>query len=420
MAAVAVVLAMVGAGVYASWSEGATASQNLEVGTFGMKIVAATEGAVIAPDGKSVTYAVPEIRDSAAATAPFTFTVQSFGEIPIRVDANETTSPAAPFYGLPVVPDGDTVLHLDEQVVFTAGIGWPELGMADLATSTFVTYTISGSEGDPRGTAITPTAVQKSCNANNGGISIPNAAGVQYLIAGTPVSAGFNQRDVGTYQVTAEALPGFDSVLLDYPAGGWSVQVVQDPSCVDFTLTATSVYSGGPTPAGYPAPPPAPVVDNVAHTITLTVPVLGANSPTWNCSGFCGAAPNVPITRYDVAPAALGDNNLANGEVSILASADVSPSLVGQESKFHLAYQSTVVYNPVGDIRGGGNPPAPPTLLPVTGFDLRGPTSHWDDVTGGHYIVMPAQVLETGVTVFWSGVTGTGEVTITLSFSATA
>jgi predicted ribosomally synthesized peptide with SipW-like signal peptide len=404
-AAVGVVLAMIGAGVYASWSEGATASQNLEVGTFGMKIVAATDGAVIAPDGKSVTYTVPEIRDSAAATAPFSFTVQSFGEIPIRVDANVTTAPTAPFTSLPVVPDGDTVLHEDEQVVFNAGIGWPELGMADLATSTFVTYTISGSEGDPRGTAIAPTTVQKSCNANDGGINIPNATGVQYQIEGTPVSAGFNQRNVGAYQVTAEALPGFDTVLLDYPAGGWSLTIVQDPACIDFTLTGANGYSFT-QPAGYPVAP-APVIDNVAHTITYTVPVLGAASPTYNCSGFCSATPNVALGTFAVTPAALGDNNLLNGEVTILASAAVSPSLAGQEGQFRLVYKSTVYYNPVGNVTN------PPTSLPVSAFNLRAANSYWDDAVGGHYD-------GTGVSVAWTGVTGTGYVTITLSFSATA
>jgi hypothetical protein len=155
------------------------------------------------------------------------------------------------------------------------------------------------------------------------------------------------------------------------------------------------------------------VIDNVAHTITYTVPVLGAANPTFNCSGFCGASPNVVLGKFDVSPLALGDNNLANGEVGVSASASVSPSLAGQEGKFRLVYQSTVVYNPMGNIT------ATPTLLPVAGFNLRGPSSLWDDAVGGHNIPFPGDY-ETAVSVAWTGVTGTGTVTITLSFSATA
>lgn len=395
-AAVAVVLAMIGAGVYASWSENATASQNLEVGTFSMKIVAATDGAVIATDGKSVTYAVPEIRDSAAATAPFSFTVQSFGEIPIRVDANETTAPAAPFYGLPVVPDGDTVLHEGEQVVFTAGIGWPELGWDELGDSTSVTYAISGTEGDPRGTAIAPTAVEKSCYANDGGINIPDVEGVDYFLPffPDPTSPGFHQRDMGTYQVTAQAQPGFDSVLLGYPAGGWTIQVVEEPGCIHFDLEGFSLYSGGGTPAGYPTAAP-PVIDNIAQTITWTQSVNGAANPMYT-PPLWSSQPNVLLGRFSVSGFPVGT------DFHYVASATVSPSLAGQESKFRLAFQSGTYNNPVVNIS------SPATLLPVSAFDLEGPTSLWDEATGGH-------TANNGVAVLWSGVTGTGFVTITLT-----
>jgi hypothetical protein len=85
----------------------------------------------------------------------------------------------------------------------------------------------------------------------------------------------------------------------------------------------------------------------------------------------------------------------------------LSPSLAGQESKFRLVYKNTTIYNPVGNVTN------PATLLPVSGFNLRAPNSYWDDAVGGHYDA-------TGVSVAWTGVTGTGFATITLSFSATA
>lgn len=392
-AAVAVVLAMVGAGVYASWSESATATQNLQVGTFGLQIVEPSDGD-IDPGGKSVTFTVPEIRDSAASSAPFSFTVESDGEIPIRVDADMTTPPAAPFFGLPVVPDGDTVLHEGETVVFNAGIGWPELGWDELGDVTSVTYTISGTEGDPRGTALAPTTVAKSCNANDGGITIPDAEGVQYLIAGAPVSAGINQRDLGTYQVTAEALPGFDSVLLGYPAGGWSLQVVQDPACVNFTLNGSTVRYGdyGALVTGTP-----PVVDNVAHTLTWTIPVTSPNTPvSYPYGPYLGTAPSPWWGRFTA--------SIPEGELDVIsASATLSPSLIGQESHFQLGYRSTVSGGPFTQIAG----------IPASIPNLR--ATSWAAGVGGHNLT------DNGLAVQWSGIgTATGIVTITLTFSATA
>jgi hypothetical protein len=122
--------------------------------------------------------------------------------------------------------------------------------------------------------------------------------------------------------------------------------------------------------------------------------------------------PNVPIGSFDVAPIELGDKNLANGELEVKVSATLSPSLAGQESQFRLVYQSTVYNNPLSNVSN------PPLTLPVTNFDLRGPNSYWDDVVGGHTNPYPGQ-FETGIAALWSGVTGTGEVTITLTFSST-
>jgi predicted ribosomally synthesized peptide with SipW-like signal peptide len=225
----ALALMVVGAGVYASWSEQGTAVQSVEVGTFGMRIVAAAPGGEIAPDGKSVTYTVPEIIHSAASSAPFDFTVELVGEIPARVSAEATSPPDAPFFGLPLDPAGDTVLHQGEQVVFHGGIGWPELGMGDLGTATFITYTISASEGPPRASVLVPTTTAEPCGATSGGgITIPAVEGVDYFIAGAPAPAGFNGRPAGTYAVTAQAQAGYDPVLQGYPAGGWNLTVGKD------------------------------------------------------------------------------------------------------------------------------------------------------------------------------------------------
>ena len=394
----ALALMVVGAGVYASWSEQGTAVQSVEVGTFGMRIVAAAPGGEISPDEKSVTYTVPEIIHSAASNAPFDFTVELVGEIPARVSAAVTSPPTAPFEALPLDPAGDTVLHQGEQVVFHGGVGWPELGMGDLGTSTFITYTISASEGPERPVLVEPTAVEKSCNANDGGIDIPAVDGVDYSIDGVLASSGFNQRDVGTYQVTAAAQAGYDPVLVGYPAGGWSLQVVQSPECVDFTLTGSTIMLGGYTAGA------APVVDNVTHTITWTVPVTTPATPTvciWPCPVLGGPAPDIALGRFTVTGVPLAD-------VGIVASADVSGGLASEANKFRLGYRSTVYGGPFSDLS------TPAQLLPVAGFDLNGPSSYWNDPVGGHHAT------DNGLGVSWTGVVGTGTVTITLSFSATA
>lgn len=264
------------------------------------------------------------------------------------------------------------------------------------------TLEIAGIDPIVPATPAAPSRTHQTENAS-GFVTIPGTTGVIYKLDGTAVTAGNHDVAPGTHTILAT--PDFGYVLNGTIS--WNLTV---KAWVPFTLTAGAFAYQYGQPAGYPALT-APVVDNVAHTLTWTQPVNGAANPTYY-SYFIGTVPNVPLGSFDVAPIELGDKNLANGELEVKVSATLSPSLAGQENKFRLVYQSTVYNNPLSNVSN------PPLTLPVTNFDLRGPNSYWDDAVGGHTNPYPGQ-FETGVTALWSGVTGTGEVTITLTFSST-
>jgi hypothetical protein len=393
-------LALIGAGLGASFSDNGTVTENAEVGTFGIELSTATPGAVVSPDKHTVTFTSPQLLSSAPGQALLQFTVTQVGSIPATIAVTQTTLPD-PFSSLLASPVPEVLLHQGESHVYDAGIAWTELGNANLGQTASITYAVAAREGPPAAVVAAPTVVEKSCNANDGGIMIPAVAGVDYFIGGAAVAPGFHQRNPGTYVVTAAAQAGFDPNLTGYPAGGWNLAVVQQAQCVDFTLTGSTIMLGGYTVGA------APVVDNVAHTITWTVPVNTPATPTvcvWPCPVLGGPAADIALGRFTVAglpPTAV---------MQYTASASVSSGLASQASAFRLGYRSTVYGGPFSNLS------ASPVLLPVASFDLQGPASYWDDAVGGH------NPTDNGVGVQWAGLTGgvTGTVTITLSFSAVA
>ena len=92
LAAVGLAVGLIGSGVGAVFVDQVTATQNIDVGTFGCKIVSATTARRrrIAGDGKSVTYTSPTITSSAPGNAPFSFTVKNTGSIPGRSRSRRT------------------------------------------------------------------------------------------------------------------------------------------------------------------------------------------------------------------------------------------------------------------------------------------------------------------------------------------
>jgi hypothetical protein len=141
-------LGLVGAGVSATFTDGATAAMNVHVGTFNINVSSA-QGAVACTPGLpgqetgsacTITYNAAEIRSSVASSAPFAFTVTSTGTIPALIHVTATTPPA-PFTDV-LGAVADFTLTQGESHTFNAGLGWPELFNGDLGDSASITYTI--------------------------------------------------------------------------------------------------------------------------------------------------------------------------------------------------------------------------------------------------------------------------------------
>ncbi len=86
-------LALIGAGVGASYSDSGTATETQHVGTFACTLTSTDPDAVISPDGHSVTVTQGPILSSASSSFPYSnFTIHNSGTIPTFVSWNVTTS----------------------------------------------------------------------------------------------------------------------------------------------------------------------------------------------------------------------------------------------------------------------------------------------------------------------------------------
>ena len=95
----------------------------------------------------------------------------------------------------------------------------------------------------------------------------------------------------------------------------------------------------------------------------------------------------------------------ARADLSVFATVELSPSLVGQESKFTLSYISTVYGGPVTKVQIG----TVPQTLPINNLSLE--ATNWGAATGGHDYLSPR------CRVQWANVTGTGSFTVTMRFT---
>ena len=162
LAGFALAVGLLGAGVGAVFTDSVTAQENINVGTFQCKIVAATPiGASdgIAVDGKSVTYTAPTIMSSAAGTAPFSFTVQNTGTIADVLTVSTSPVVSAP-WSIINAPFAPVPLAAGAQTTYNTGISWIELQNANIGQRGTVTWTVNCGENAP--TAIfdnTPSAL---------------------------------------------------------------------------------------------------------------------------------------------------------------------------------------------------------------------------------------------------------------------
>jgi hypothetical protein len=181
--ALTVVMAYGVIGSGAAFLKSVTAQEQIQVGTFECLIVAASPAeAVIAADGKSVSYVAPTINASAPGSAPFAFTVQNTGSIPqtLTVATSATSAPfsiiGAPFAARALAANGSTV--------YATGVQWTELNNDNLGAEGTVTWTVSCNEQTPPEPLPANTYVFSSTNANNiaegwaNVTAVPNAGSV--------------------------------------------------------------------------------------------------------------------------------------------------------------------------------------------------------------------------------------------------
>ena len=151
LAGFALAVGLIGAGVGAVFTDSVTAQENINVGAFSCKIVAATPiGASngIALDGKSVTYTAPTIMSSAAGSAPFSFTVENTGAIAEVLTVSTSPSVSAPWsiIGAQFAP---MPLAAGAQTTYDTGISWTQLQNANIGQQGTITWTVNCGEVPP-------------------------------------------------------------------------------------------------------------------------------------------------------------------------------------------------------------------------------------------------------------------------------
>lgn len=170
LAAFGLVVGLIGGGVGAVFTDQATATETIQVGTFGCIISDATSGAS-GVGTHAVTYAAPPIMSSAAGNAPFSFTVMNNGSITSKVHV-AVSAPAAPFTSILAAPVPDVTLTSGATNAYSAGLHWTALSNANLGTVASVTYTVSCLEAN----AATPPSTN-AINTTNGWANFTAVAG---------------------------------------------------------------------------------------------------------------------------------------------------------------------------------------------------------------------------------------------------
>jgi hypothetical protein len=270
LATVGIALLLVSGGLSAAMSDSGRVSEDVDVGTFDIEISSIAVGAVVvnqsSPSLHTVACTAPEIVSSTAASYPCPFTIKNIGNIGMTVHVT-ATAPVVPFVSLLPLPVPDVYLVAGESHEYWAGLTVTrDLDNGDLGKTATITYTATVAEGLPQA----PTAAPTKADAPAGGIgsiTIPSAAHVDYFVDGVPTAAGTHPFAVGTYSVTAVAQAGFQ--LVGYPAGGWSLAIVQ--LIADVPVTA-------PTKADQPCDASAGsiTIPSVAHAAYSVDGVLTA------------------------------------------------------------------------------------------------------------------------------------------------
>lgn len=140
LAAFGLMVGLIGSGVGAVFTDQVTADEHISIGTFECLIVEPSDG-TIAGDAKSVSYTAPTIMSSAPGSAPFQFTVEATGSIPVVLQVS-VTPVNAPF-SIIGEPFADQSVTYPGTHTYNTGIQWAELSSVNEGTSGTVTWTIN-------------------------------------------------------------------------------------------------------------------------------------------------------------------------------------------------------------------------------------------------------------------------------------
>jgi hypothetical protein len=143
LATAGISLTLVGAGLSAVFTDSGTVAQDVAIGTFGIALTTTSDGCQV-NDPHSITCAAPEIKSSAPANAPISFTVTATGEIPVVVNVTHSAL-VAPWSSLLEEPESVTLAQ-GAFNTYNAGLAWSELGPSDLGATASVTYYVVATE----------------------------------------------------------------------------------------------------------------------------------------------------------------------------------------------------------------------------------------------------------------------------------
>lgn len=236
LASIGLGVGLLGAGVYASYTDGATATVNARVGSLGCQVSASNNpNATISSDGHSVTVNYPDINSSTAGSDYATISVSNTGSIPENVywtavpttGAGYVTYQPAGRVGYTTGANGNqlesqssprlltTSLPTSSHSYDNVGFQWANLVNADEGLSAQVVYTAHCSEVPP------PPP--------------PPASNVQFISTGGTTGANGETLTLPSHQA------GDTAVVMSYGAvGGHNPQTPAGYTSVSSGITAGS------------------------------------------------------------------------------------------------------------------------------------------------------------------------------------
>ena len=242
-----IALALIGAGVNASYTDSGSATDHVTVGTFGCALSSTDPNMVISNGGHTATLNWPAINSSAAGSAYSNLTVTNTGSMAAIVHWTEATSGTITWQptgrmGYTIGSTGN-LLSTDLNLAAGAnhsysslGFQWATLTNADLGASASVSYTANCSEVPPAPVShISFVGAVDAVTSTSHAVSLPASAvagdfAISYGLDGNSASypSGWTQIGFGT------------SGYLYYTTSAWHVLTSADITAGKITFPSTT------------------------------------------------------------------------------------------------------------------------------------------------------------------------------------